>query len=139
MGVKVSVGVFVNVAEAVGEDVSVGVNVNLGVLVGLRVFVGLAVFVGREVFVGFGVLLGLGAASTAAGACPRKDTRIKKIIVNRLDLNKNVFMEFSFMCSLLKVNMQGQNFHILLYDTGNQPGGIVTARIKPYDSVPFLI
>jgi len=27
----------------------------------------------------------------------------------------------------------------LSYDTGNQPGGIVSARIKPYDSVPLLI
>ena len=127
MGVKVSVGVFVNVAVVVGEDVSVGVNVNLGVLVGLVVLVGL------------GVLLGLGAASTAAGACPRKDTSIKKIIANRLDLNKNVFIEFSFTCSLVKVNMQGQNFHTLLYDTGNQPGGIVTTRIKPCDSLPLSI
>ena len=86
VGVNVSVGVFVNlavcegVAEAVGEDVSVGVSVNLGVLVGF------------VVLVGFGVLLGFGAAPTAAGACLRKDTSIKKIIVNRLDLNKNVFI-----------------------------------------------
>ena len=89
MGVKVSVGVFVKVVVAVGEDVSVGVNVNLGVFVGLDVLVGL------EVFVGLGVLLGLGAASTAAGACPIKDIRIKKIIVNRLNLNKNVFIASS--------------------------------------------
>ena len=56
---------------------------------------GLEVLVGLAVFVGLGVLLGLGAAPTTAGACPRKDTRIKKIIVNRLDLNKNVFTELS--------------------------------------------
>jgi UDP-3-O-[3-hydroxymyristoyl] glucosamine N-acyltransferase len=90
--VKVSVDVFVNVAVAVGEDVSVGVNINLGVLVGRKVLVGLGVLVGLEVFVGFGVLLGLGAASTTAGARPRKDTSIKKIIVNRPNLNKNVFI-----------------------------------------------
>jgi hypothetical protein len=82
---------------AVGEDVSDGVKLNLGVLVGLLVLLGLGVFVGLEVFVGLGVLLGFGAAPTATGACPRNDARIKKTIVNRLDLNKNIFITGSFL------------------------------------------
>ena len=97
-----NVAVCEGVAEAVGEDVSVGVNVNLGVLVGRRVLVGLGVLVGLEVFVGLGVLLGFGAAPTTAGACPGKVARIKKIIVNRLDLNKSIFIAGSFLhnCSI---------------------------------------
>jgi UDP-3-O-[3-hydroxymyristoyl] glucosamine N-acyltransferase len=114
VGVKVSVGVFVNVAVAVGEDVSVGVNVNLGVLVGRRVLVGLGVLVGLEVFVGFGVLLGLGAASTTAGACPRKDTSIKKIIVNRLDLSKNVFIAGSSLRMVIDEDRLHPTLHTIL-------------------------
>jgi carbonic anhydrase/acetyltransferase-like protein (isoleucine patch superfamily) len=94
VGVAVGVDICVLVDVAVGGCVlvAVGVKVNLGVLVGFGVFVGLGVLVGRGVFVGLGVLVGLAAACTKVGAPPRKDTRIRKMIVNRLDLNKNVFM-----------------------------------------------
>jgi hypothetical protein len=65
----------------------------LGVLVGLGVFVGLGVLVGFGVFVGRGVLVGLGAASTVAGVPPKNETSISMMIVNRLVLNRNVFMD----------------------------------------------
>jgi hypothetical protein len=70
----------------VAVEVRVGVKVNLGVLVGLGVLIGF------DVFVGLGVLLGLGAACTAAGLPPKNENRIRKMIVSRLVLNRNVFM-----------------------------------------------
>jgi hypothetical protein len=55
----------------------------------VAVFVGVAVGVN----VNLGVLVGLGAASTVAGVPPKNETSIRKMIANRLVLNRNVFMD----------------------------------------------
>jgi hypothetical protein len=106
------VAVFVGVAVWEVVDVAVGVIVNLGVLVGLGVFVGRGVFVALGVFVGLGVLVGLGAASTTAGVPPKNETSIRKMIVNRLVLNKNLFMRSPRLFGLVIKEIRGQMFNV---------------------------